>query len=533
MLLSILFFINIWAQAAEPLELSGLASLDSCSGAIFNPGLPETEKALVLTAGHCVARSARLPVKGAVRNVPYGRSGVRVHFPAGALYLTAVKIRFATMDGIDLALLELPLTFREIAARGSAIFEAETQPSEYVNLRSAHWAESSTCRSRPLSKALREGAYRFDSVLAIDPSCGKITAGYSGSPALSESGKVIGVVFTTSSGEGAPCAEGNPCEAGGKSFPGQIYAQLFGPWKECLASRFEAPACRKRWAPAAWSETPPKFSDEVVEIPADALTRKAEFLADLAGVTETYREIAIRHGKTLTVDPNWNDTNVLGTEQVGSRDWSVRISGALARHPAITRDALLLATCHEFGHQLAGYPFKRDNFEPGDRIHSESAEAQADYFASLACARRIWKGRPENAAFRGQAGFLELTLCEKAFALPADQDLCLRNLAAAGSLSRFFSAIHQVNTHISTPDSKETRYSIIDEGDYPSAQCRVDTLVAGALCPRQWDDNVIPALAHSKGQESFEAERAAADYSCFARDGFSFGVRPRCWYVPK
>ena len=66
---------------------------------------------------------------------------------------------------------------------------------------------------------------------------------------------------------------------------------------------------------------------------------------------------------------------------------------------------------------------------------------------------------------------------------------------------------------------------------YPSVQCRVDTVVHGALCPTKFRGTDIPGLLDSiedPGSNPPESEAAAAPDSCV--DGP--GARPACWFKP-
>lgn len=125
--------------------------------------------------------------------------------------------------------------------------------------------------------------------------------------------------------------------------------------------------------------------------------------------------------------------------------------GGLARLPEMNQEGAALILCHELGHGIAGPPFKEGS--------SSAVEGEADYFATYSCMRRL-----------GIVSILsgievQLTLINKE-GVPASFD------------QRDELVVDEINR---------------DPSFYPSNQCRLDTLLAGA-----------------RGQE-----------------------RPRCWWVPR
>ena len=89
-------------------------------------------------------------------------------------------------------------------------------------------------------------------------------------------------------------------------------------------------------------------------------------------------------------------------------------------------------------------------------------------------------------------------------------------LLAGKSVGEWFGGVGQVA--FDTPEKKVVKTT--DRG-YPSGQCRMDTLTAGALCRK-------PADVHSTPQT--EAESALQ--ICGASDQDGLGARPRCWFKP-
>ncbi len=186
----------------------------------------------------------------------------------------------------------------------------------------------------------------------------------------------------------------------------------------------------------------------------------------------------------------------------------VELIGGLARQPMLDRDAFAMVVCHEIGHHLGGAP----------RFLGYSAEAQADYFAAAKCMKRFLATTPDEPA--AAAPVPQELERECAAAYPGDQEraICHRNLRAAETLARWFA--HSRETTLPDLSSRDPtrRESTLDRG-YPNPQCRLDTMVAGALC-------TVAA------EEPFSDD--AADVGACTRDnGHERGARPRCWFSPE
>jgi hypothetical protein len=127
----------------------------------------------------------------------------------------------------------------------------------------------------------------------------------------------------------------------------------------------------------------------------------------------------------------------------------IQIMGGMLKHQAMNADTLLVLLCHEIGHFLGGPPLKSRN-------GWSSTEGQSDYFSGLRCARSLGM---DNQAFT--QGALRLT------AIYAEI-----NREARPRLDRCDEKVVE-----------RTNYG------YPSAQCRLDTLMAGwsgSARPRCW-----------------------------------------------
>src|SRR5665647_952636 len=112
-------------------------------------------------------------------------------------------------------------------------------------------------------------------------------------------------------------------------------------------------------------------------------------------------------GRKYKVIADWNDGTVNAYANQNGKTSKVHMFGGLARHPKVTEDGFMLVICHETGHHLGGAP----------RSSSwASNEGEADFFATLKCAREIW-GDEDNEAVVAKMEIPQTvtTQCQKAF----------------------------------------------------------------------------------------------------------------------
>lgn len=242
-------------------------------------------------------------------------------------------------------------------------------------------------------------------------------------------------------------------------------------------------------------------------------------------IIEMWQPLAKQHGATIVVEKNWKDStvNAYASQEKGGTVWRVAMFGGLARRPEVTPDGFALVVCHELGHHFAGYPFKGERWA--------SSEGEADYFATQACARRVWgRAIQENYMHRYYVPPMVQKECDSQWGEPWQQDLCYRVSAAGYSLATLLARLgRNTDPRFETPDSRQVSRTDVN---HPEGQCRLDTFYQGALCSRHFDHRIIPGKGHPEGQNSPAAERIAADTSCARWVGGEVGARPRCWFKP-
>ncbi len=233
-----------------------------------------------------------------------------------------------------------------------------------------------------------------------------------------------------------------------------------------------------------------------------------EFMAAIDKMTKQYSPVFEAQGRSLKIFPKWDDGTVNAYAKRNGRVSEIYMFGGLARHELVTKDAFMLVICHEMGHHLGGFPKSSD---------WASNEGQSDYFATLKCAREVWKDEP-NMNFNA---FLEVpevvrTSCQKGFTKPEEIGLCARAAMAGKALGDTLASLgKQKPTDFTTPDTNVVSRT---NNEHPAGQCRTDTYFAGAVCPVSKDAPL--------------SDTDAKAGTCEQTAGADFGVRPLCWYKP-
>lgn len=198
-----------------------------------------------------------------------------------------------------------------------------------------------------------------------------------------------------------------------------------------------------------------------------------QFKSVLRSVEEVYEPVVNRMGARLIVYSGYQFNTVNALAQRDQEKWMISFYGGLGKHRMMNEDALRFVVCHELGHHLAGAPYKLDS-QGVERW--ASAEAQADYFATSQCLPNVFKKD-------GKSDMVVNALPENVrrdFEFFCSDAICLRTLWAAYTATKVFNSLHQDELLPSfyTPDASQVQ---IIEREYPSLQCRLDTMLAGTL----------------------------------------------------
>jgi hypothetical protein len=236
---------------------------------------------------------------------------------------------------------------------------------------------------------------------------------------------------------------------------------------------------------------------------------KAQFNEVLDVIEAVYRPLIERRGSKFIVQRNWSDNTVDAKPSSSSSLMGLTVYGGLARYRGMTQDGLALVACHELGHLLGGFP--QGNL-------GSANEGQADYFATAKCLRRVFAEPTSNSFSR--LSFVD-PIAEKAcagvFKKSSARSICVRSAMAALSVSPMTTGWGNEPEipAFDTPDPYRT--TVTDDRHMPK-QCRLDTQFQGALCAKSVDEDF--------------SDTNPGPGACTQSQGFTVGLRARCWYYP-
>lgn len=278
-------------------------------------------------------------------------------------------------------------------------------------------------------------------------------------------------------------------------------------------------------APNAFSCTEPGkggiFPENNLYIPVSPLTpftiEKEVFMSAIEKAEKIYAPVFTAQGRTLEIQRKWDDGTVNAYANRSGSTSVVAMFGGLARHPLVTADAFMLVICHELGHHLGGAPKVSGTFGSAGWA---SNEGQSDYFATLKCAREVWKDEDNKEVVKKlSVPATAKAACETAYKDPTEIAVCIRSAVAGKSLADTLSDLRKSGeTKFETPDPAIVKSTF---NQHPAAQCRLDTYFAGALCAVE-DTNRLDPLD----------PKDPAPRTCYVDAGAQVGTRPLCWFKP-
>ncbi|GAA2788386.1 S1 family peptidase [Crossiella cryophila] len=200
--------------APNAVDYTAIVALNNCSGSVVRPsGAANTDKALVLTNGHCVKFMAAGEV---ILNQPSARTFTLLNSTAQTLgTLTATKLAYATMTDTDLALYQLRESYADIESRyrTKALTLNSVHPKQGADIRvvSGYWKRIYSCKVDAFVHQLKEANWTWKDSLRYTSSCNTI-GGTSGSPIIDTADNTVVGVNNTGNENGGRCTQNNPCE---------------------------------------------------------------------------------------------------------------------------------------------------------------------------------------------------------------------------------------------------------------------------------------------------------------------------------
>lgn len=206
---------------------------------------------------------------------------------------------------------------------------------------------------------------------------------------------------------------------------------------------------------------------------------KAEWTAELSAQKS---ELFINRPPSPQVPNYWWDLDYTHASystytrpESGIREHNIFLFGGYARIEGMTQDTVIATLCHELGHGVGGEPLKQKrDLEP------ISTEGQSDYYAYRFCLERMFKRIPARAPVVAVSPYVA-SLCQAQSADAQALQFCYRGFQTLEIERMLFKQSQNVETSYETPDTSVVSEVNHSETFYPSAQCRIDTMVAGLL----------------------------------------------------
>ncbi|MFJ7209855.1 trypsin-like peptidase domain-containing protein [Streptomyces sp. NPDC098789] len=254
------------SEAGKRLRASGrLSAASACTATVIAPStdVNARDKALILTAGHCVNSSMGTNEVVVDKVAPTGWSFTPSYFKDNKDLHSKNRVEsivYATMKDADIAVLRLESTYADLAKRGIAprgISGEYPKVAESVEVGHApsdgipadeQYMRVSECVIQRDDIALTEGAWLWRDAVAAD--CAGVHGGSSGSPVGKAGGPVTAVLNTIATPGFLGCGLNRPCEGrpNGLWVPsdGTSYATPVGTLAACLRPTgvdFSRPGC--------------------------------------------------------------------------------------------------------------------------------------------------------------------------------------------------------------------------------------------------------------------------------------------------
>lgn len=223
-----------------------------------------------------------------------------------------------------------------------------------------------------------------------------------------------------------------------------------------------------------------------------------------------YKPLLAAKGVGFEIRREWSDSAINAEADTRSNKHSIILSGGLLNKGNLSLPGLAAIACHELGHVIGGAP-RHNKF-----LYAWFGyEGQADYFASLKCLKRVFAD-PYFAALPVREEATVRRLCSGVYDNKWDALLCERSALAGQDMIHYFQAKEHSEEPLAQFDTPSTLTAGGTYAMYPSYQCRVDTFLAGALCPVPLE-NPLSDTDPLEGTCSLKA--------------MPQGARPACWFI--
>lgn len=214
-------------NAETDYDFEGIVELSNCSGSLIRfENSADTDKALVMTNGHCIGGFDFLQ-PGEVRvNEPSSRRFTLMKTIDDGAPIRAEMLLYATMTNTDVSLYRLTETYKQIETkhqiRALTLSSAHPEVDQEMEVVSGYWKRGYSCKVEAFIFELQEGDWMFkDSIRYSRPGC-EVIGGTSGSPIVLKGTRQVIGINNTGNESGERCTQNNPCEINDK---GDVFFQ--------------------------------------------------------------------------------------------------------------------------------------------------------------------------------------------------------------------------------------------------------------------------------------------------------------------
>lgn len=239
--------LEVLNEYPNQIDFEGIVKLSNCSGSLVAfAGAPVTNKAIVMTNGHCVAISSPKQVMVNKPTKPGAYVGLFDSYKE-LHRLPLTKIIYASMDKTDVAFFETSMSYQEIAnefnVRPFIISRNLVKVGSPIEIISGYWEIATSCLAEAIVPYLKEGKFIWQQSVRYSSEC-MTKGGYSGSPLLLKNSRVVVGVHNTGNNGKLDCSDNNPCELNqrGELIFKEVnrrYAQQVGQFYQCLDQNFQ------------------------------------------------------------------------------------------------------------------------------------------------------------------------------------------------------------------------------------------------------------------------------------------------------
>lgn len=184
----------------------------------------------------------------------------------------------------------------------------------------------------------------------------------------------------------------------------------------------------------------------------------------------------------------------------------------------LSKDQAYLVACHEMGHHLGGLPILYE-------FPSLSGEGAADYFATSKCMKNLLSDEDHIKFIKNEPiDPYVAKKCDQFHEKDQEKALCKRVSLA---IEKFiFQTAYTVDKDYSGKQPKfgeqpKERTPLAEQ--YPRSQCRMNNLLAGALCPIDFND---PDICEQTGKSEAARQKCWAYGDNIVKDSKVFSIQP-------